>query len=354
MNKLQLFETENDWNNILSTYNIYDVYFKYEYHLLWCKNEDKPFICITTNGNEFIVHPFIKRQIPIETKVGEKNYDLISPYGFSGLFISDSISSETIINHNKQLSEYCNEHSIVSEFVRFNPFHSHIGKLMEIYELIYIGDTIYVDLRKTMDEIFREYQHNNRKNIKKAEREGIEVVFEFKEIAKLKEYFELYNHTMERNDADEFYKFTYEFFERISKKMKNNVFFAHAIKDGRIISTELVTYDKKIGYSFLGGTLEEFYPSRPNNLLKHKIVEKLKNMGVEYYYLGGGYSKEDGIYNYKKSFAPNNTKEFYVGRKIYNQEKYDELVSNHFKNISSNEIINRNYFPLYRAPYEIH
>ena len=54
------------------------------------------------------------------------------------------------------------------------------------------------------------------------------------------------------------------------------------------------------------------------------------------------YLYENILYN-KKSFAKNENKQFYIGKKIHNQDIYDELVNIQIKN---NGNINEKYLKL--------
>ena len=94
-------------------------------------------------------------------------------------------------------------------------------------------------------------------------------------------------------------------------------------------------------YSFLGGTLSDYFAYRPNDFLKYSIIK----WGIENHYkrfiLGGGHGTEDGIFKYKKSFAPHDgCTPFYVGKRIINESIYNNLSDS--KNKSD-------FFPLYRS-----
>ncbi len=102
---------------------------------------------------------------------------------------------------------------------------------------------------------------------------------------------------------------------------------------------------EKYVYSFLGGTLEEFYPMRPNELLKCEIIKWSQETEHSAFILGGGYGGNDGIYRYKKSFAPGSDVPFYVGRFVHNRKIYDKLVDMRRQQGE----LNSNFFPLYRA-----
>ncbi|NLI02598.1 MAG: GNAT family N-acetyltransferase, partial [Candidatus Fermentibacter daniensis] len=79
-------------------------------------------------------------------------------------------------------------------------------------------------------------------------------------------------------------------------------------------------------YSFLGGTREEFFELRPNNLLKHRIVLWARDAGYESFLLGGGPGGEDGIFDYKKSFAPEGILDFHLACRVHDESLYGTLV----------------------------
>ena len=67
-------------------------------------------------------------------------------------------------------------------------------------------------------------------------------------------------------------------------------------------------------------------------------------MGFESFHLGGGVgSKEDGLYKFKKAFNKNENKHYCIGKKIYDEKKYDQLVN------CRKDIKNENFFPKYRG-----
>ena len=65
--------------------------------------------------------------------------------------------------------------------------------------------------------------------------------------------------------------------------------------------------------------------------------------GYKTFYLGGGVgSGEDSLFKFKRAFYKGKLNHFYIGKKIYNQRKYDELVT-------MREPEESNYFPKYRV-----
>lgn len=59
-------------------------------------------------------------------------------------------------------------------------------------------------------------------------------------------------------------------------------------------------------------------------------------------------SGEDNLYKFKAAFNKNSDYQFSIGKEIFDQEKYDELVKIRRESDSSFEE-KSDYFPLYRA-----
>ena len=119
--------------------------------------------------------------------------------------------------------------------------------------------------------------------------------------------------------------------------------FFHAVYEGKIVSTELVIYGSHNCYSYLGGTDAEYQFVRPNDFLKYEIIKWAKEKGLKNYILGGGYGSDDGIFQYKYALAPNGVKDFFIGRRLFDQSTYNML-----KDLRTDEI-NEKYFPIYRS-----
>jgi len=214
-----------------------------------------------------------------------------------------------------------------------------------------MNSIIYVDLSLTEEELWGNYKRNNRKNIKKAMRNDIEVVVD-EEFEFLDEFLEIYYETIKKNNAKKYYFFPKIFFEFIRVSLNKNFVLFISKKNNKIISVELALYDKDVIYSFLGGTLSEYFLLRPNNLLKHKLILWAKEKNIKYYLIGGGYHPGDGIFEYKHSFSKDGIKDFFIGRKVYDNKKYKILEESFEKYLSNNNITvnlkETKYFPSYR------
>lgn len=340
------------WDNYLSRFSN-KVFWGLQYYQLY-NQEGTPEAAYYEDERGLVFYPYLRRKIDFE-KIGfrhneEDFFDISTAYGFGGPLIDCDKENEIeglFSDFRSEFEIFCNNTNIISEFIRFQPFIVNTELMRKFMEVDEKNRNLYVELRSyhTNEDFLNSYKSTNRRRIKKAKELGIKIVIDENKLF-LREFVDIYYHTMDRNHADDFYYFSQEYFSQMIHQLGNNCALAHAMYENRIISTELLLYDENCVYSYLGGTYSEYYHLSPNNLLTHEIIMWAKEKGAMYYLLGGGYKPNDGIYYYKKSFAPNHEIDFYVGKKIMNQKLYQEL-SNHV--INQKSTLNKDYFPLYRA-----
>jgi len=348
------------WKKILVENNIHNILYFPEYLLLWELNGDgiaKNFFYKCDYG--IVLYPFLIRKINElkffqQMKITEIFYDITSPYGYGGPLVRSYGKSDKNLLVNgfiKEFSLFCEKNNIVSEFIRFHPLMENHANFINRLEIEKMNSIIYVDLSLTEEELWGNYKRNNRKNIKKAMRNDIEVVVD-EEFEFLDEFLEIYYETIKKNNAKKYYFFPKIFFEFIRVSLNKNFVLFISKKNNKIISVELALYDKDVIYSFLGGTLSEYFLLRPNNLLKHKLILWAKEKNIKYYLIGGGYHPGDGIFEYKHSFSKDGIKDFFIGRKVYDNKKYKILEESFEKYLSNNNITvnlkETKYFPSYR------
>ena len=323
---LNIISIDNNekWDNIVKSFKNYDVNYLSGYaRAFQMHGEGEPLLIYYDDGSNRAINVVMKRDIakapqftgklPINTW-----YDFSTPYGYGGFWIE----GEGFKALNDEYSIFCQEQGIVSEFVRFH--------LLSNYRPHYIGTyeththNVIRTLELSHDEMLRDFDHKVRKNIKRALNNGL--VVEVDDTGnKLEEFFDIYYTTMDRNNASENFHFIKQFFETINH-MKDNFVYFHVLSEGKVISSELVLYGSENCYSFLGGTNSDYFNLRPNDFLKHEIIKWAKEKGLKRFILGGGYGEDDGIYKYKKSFAPNGVCDFYIGKMIFDKNKYINLL----------------------------
>ncbi|OPY58746.1 MAG: FemAB family protein [Pelotomaculum sp. PtaU1.Bin035] len=299
-----------------------DLHYRPEYCGLF-RGTGEAWLFVYREGDAAVVYPFLLRRVNLipglAGKLERDLYDITSPYGYGGPLASPAAGEGAWDGFYRCFAGYCAENGIITEFIRFHPLLSNHRSLLHHVEIERTSSVICVDLKRPDEEIWAGYERNNRKNIKKAYREGLEVVLE-ETPAHFNDFVSIYHHTLMRNQAGEFYYFNNDFYDCIHEELKGNFLYAHTLKSGRVISTELLLYNQTYIHSFLGGTLEEFYEYRPNNILKHEVIKWAKSRGISFFLLGGGYREGDGVFYYKRSFARGGILDFYVGKKVHDHE----------------------------------
>ncbi len=269
-----------------------------------------------------VIFPFIMRPLKsLSWFTGAADvFDLAGPYGYGGAY--------TIGNPDPNLfwimfSEWAKQSNVVSIFARLSLFPDQLVPFNGEIEIK--SQNVVRTLNLQPDEMWMDYEHKVRKNVKRAQQNGLRVEID-PTGEQLVDFMAIYYGTMKRNNAANYYYFDEAFFHRIVEHLVGQFMFFHVWHEDRIISTELILISTDYIYSFLGGTLREAYALRPNDLLKHTIIEWGRGQGKRVFVLGGGYEEDDGIFRYKKSFAPDGVVPFKVGRWILNSDLYNDLV----------------------------
>lgn len=332
---VELLSPDNPkWNDYLNSFSpsLRDPYFTSRYYSL----ESAKAECFVYREDENIFfYPFIKTKINSLGYDLDKNYfDIEGAYGYNGAIIKDDTKTDFIAKARKKFIAYCKEENIVAEFMRFNPLYEN-HKYFSDMSIVHVNKNIIVDLNAP-DIWMNSYEHSSRKNVKKAIRSNLTYkIIDAKDMSeeKIKIFYDIYRSTMQRNSANDEYLFSMEYFLSVKNSMAYNALFIFIFKDESAISAELVLLNTYVAYSFLGGTLEEYFLYRPNDYLKHILIETLKERGLSFFILGGGVSPDDGIFKYKRNFSKNGIYDFFIGKSVYNQEIYDIIIQQWMKKV---------------------
>lgn len=337
-------EQSDTWDKIVKSFQNYDVHYLSGYVKAFELHGDgEPLLFYYSDTNTRAINVVMKRDIGQDEhykgKLPSNTYfDLITPYGYGGFLYEGKFSTYVYDIYE----EFCKENDFVCEFVRFNLFSG--------YPNYYKGEVecrthnIVRDLQVPLDEMFMNFEHKVRKNIKKAQRNNLKIIIE-QNTEHMDDFLGIYYSTMDRTEAQDNFYFSREFFETLNQMRENTVFF-YVQHEEKIISAELVIYGKENAYSYLGGTDSAYFELRPNDFLKFEAIKWLKGKGLKNFVLGGGYGKDDGIFRYKKSFSPDGVVDFYIGRNIFDENRYKELVSMRTDEGFDKE---NSFFPLYRG-----
>ena len=258
-----------------------------------------------------------------------KSYDIVTPYGYGGPIITECNDKEKLLaQFEKNFTEYCTENNIVSEFIRFHPIFENALDFKGIYDVVYSRHTVGTNLKDYDDPVQAEFSKSLRREIRKAEKNGVTVrtILKPKDLSAFKK---LYEETMDRNEADAYYYFPDSYYEYIIKNLGKSVLEIQLIYENEIIASEMYFIEGDLMHAHLLGSSQKMLDLDAGVLLEATAARWGHEHGYRYIHHGGGRTsaEDDSLYTYKKKYGKNTEFDFYVGKKIWDREKYDELVA---------------------------
>lgn len=322
---------------------------------LFCRPADTALCAYMELSGGVLMFPFILRPLPVEKWAGEhcQSQDIISPYGYGGLVYSGSNAANCLSENNvrtfwREFDAWSRNNKIVSCFIRFSPYSCYIQAFSGRVEPL--GEHVIRLLSPGLPEIWNDFDHKVRTNIRRALRTGLEVEIDTGS-NRLEEFKKIYYATMDRHHAQPQYYFPEEFFSAIRQDLPGKHIYFHTLQENKVISTELVLISQDYLYSFLGGTDKNALKLYPNEILKEAVIRWGIEHGKKAYALGGGYKGQDSLFHYKKSLAPRGIVSAMVGKKIYDETAYQTLCEMRLKyEIALGNTIDftDEFFPAYR------
>lgn len=339
---MTIIETKEQWNRIVNSFAVHDVYYTYEYNEWNAEKENGSAKLVHfENSLGSIIYPFILRKIYCEfTK--RPIYDITNAYGYGGPLIFGD--PRVLEEFGKLFHQYCVRMNIISEVVRLHPLIGNASYLDKYCTLQYVRKTTAVDLTEDLPCIQQHYSHMTKRNIKKAFSHHLHCKEVEKSDENIKVFLRLYNDTMLRKTATNSYYFSSSI---IKKQLVNTAISkAHMIfvyHEGQVIAAAILLTTKRFGHYHLGASDQKYLSMRPNNLLFDFMVTYSKQIGCEVLHLGGGYQEDDSLFKYKTSYTNQNNYDYYLGTKIHCKGIYQKLVA---LSVSGDDTTD--FFPLYR------
>ena len=331
--KLYIYTTENKelWNEIVVSFTNWDIYYLCEYaEALQLHGDGEPLLVYYINGDFRLCYVVMQEDIGkntffIKALEGEKWFDWETPYGYGGYLTEGDVSDSISKDFGILLDSYCRENHVVSEFVRFHPFlkNNTVYRKEEKCKIETFKDVIFMDT-SDRELIFKNLDSKNRNMIRKAVKNDVHIIAD--EGENYKEFLRVYNKTMNFQKAEEYYYFQREYFEFLINKLKGHIKFFYALYEGKVISSSIFIYNNKYMHYFLSGTDRDYKQLGSANLLLYQAACFACEKGIEKLLLGGGVEAEDSLFGFKKQFNREGRIPFYIGRTIFNQKMYDQLI----------------------------
>lgn len=320
---MELFVTDK-WDSYLSLFSAKDkdIYFMEEYVKLYETDTEKGVCCVAKEGNSIMLFPFLVRSFSF---LGTEYHDFETVYGYGGpIFnVEDSFFQQKAL---KEAFDYLKDNNYICGFVRFHTLLK-TYKAFNANDIIFDRNTVAIDLTLSEEEIWsKEIHSKNRNVIRKAEKAGLKYVAD-SDYKYLDDFIRLYNGTMDKLSADDFYYFDDNYYADFVKNNPNS-FLGVVLLDNMVLSAAIFMYDGIYGHYHLSGSDKQFLNYSPNNFMLYYSALELQKRGVELFHLGGGTTSnpEDSLFAFKKKFSPF-LYDFYIGKFIFNQELYKQICT---------------------------
>lgn len=311
-----------DFIDKIST-NKRDVYFIPEYYSLYENYGEGEAQCFVfeKDGN-IALYPFLKN--PITTlgyTLDKEYYDIQGAYGYNGL-IASTDDAGFIAEFWKEFDAYCQDNDIIAEFMRFHPLLNNQLLASPQMKTFYSRHTVALDL--TDDDIWmHQISSKNRNMIRKAEKEGVTII----ESDDYETFRKLYDGTMTDLHAEDFYFFPPSYYEEYKQTFKDNSLLYLAMLGGKVIAGSMFMFSDDYAHYHLSARDREYSRYAANNLILWYGIQKAKERGCKWFHFGGGTTGEDGdsLLKFKKEFSKTLC-EFWIGKRVHNQQVYDQIV----------------------------
>jgi len=251
--------------------------------------------------------------------------DVVTPYGYGGPVGGDG-------SFWPAYEEWARERGVVSSFVRFHPLYANQeGAPIHVEAL---APTVAWRLDPERDLLAGlHFKHRNK--VTKAENAGATVTA----AEGLGEFVPLYEDTMRRVGADEFYFFEPAYWEHLSQLPLTRF---DAEIAGEVVASALCLATPPWLHYHLSGTTDTGRSTGGSTLVLLEAARWAQERGFERFHLGGGLGgKEDSLHHFKARFDAEGLVDAAVGKAIHDEEAYRRL--------SGGEAGYDGFFPAYRA-----
>lgn len=333
-----------EWDEVVKRFPAYDVYYLSGYVKGFASIGDgDPHLLYYEGDSLHAIYVYMKRATGLEGV-----FDAITPYGYGGVLFDRTDAPQEA--YRQFAAEYRAEMlrlGIVDNFVRYNPLSRNAVPMKAVAPVTDLGRTIAMDLQSP-EVIWENIISKNRNMIRKAQKNGVEIVHG-RGMDWLETFIPIYNETMRRDDAASYYYFDRSLYTSLAQDLPDNYEVFHAIREGQVIASSIMLFAGGRMHYHLSGSLVEYRSLAPSNLLLYEAALWGCGEGFSWFHLGGGLgSHEDALYKFKAAFNRNSDFQFSIGREIFDQVCYDELVA---RRAAGDPAFDRSssFFPLYRS-----
>ncbi len=293
-----------------------DIYWDLDYLAIWEREEYGSPVgirCETDRGT--VLYPVVR--VPLdELAGGDGRVDVRTAYDFGGPYPVGEAGGQALEAFRPHLEELLADWNAVTEFARLHPLR--LEALPE--DATFHAENFVADLRAGYEGVEEEYKASFDRNVRKAERNGLEVEIDADPGEREREAFaDLYLETMRKVEADPFYFFARETIEALIDLPEMATVTTRS--EEAIVASALVLRSANDLFYFLGASDRDYLELRPNNILFDRIIRHAAEAGHEQLHLGGG---SPGLRRFKRQMATG-TVDYHLLKRVHDREAYGEI-----------------------------
>jgi hypothetical protein len=293
-------------------------------------------------------------QVPLIVRtLADGMKDAISPYGYSGVYASPSLSPQQIGQAWSATIDRLRELNVISVLLRHSPLVAQAPGIPGLISILRGHPTIALEPADA-DSAWSGLAGTCRTRIRKAIKNGYTGDVRqasSEDLAPFGVFRRLYEGTMTRLDAAPLYFFSDEYYKGLLESLGPNLLLAE-VRDATgvpVSSALLMRHDHLLHYHLSGSSPDDARMGS-NNLMMWTATQFAVEQGLSQFHLGGGLDQRDGLFHFKHTFGGRELA-YNVTGLIIDHEHYQGLTTNRARElgISTDTLLETRYFPAYRG-----
>ena len=305
-----------------------DIYFREEYHRLYATGGQEPLCICAQDERGTMLLPFLHRSFAFG---GRTFQELETAYGYGGP-VSDTDDPAFLSDAARAIRDRLAAEGYLAGFVRLHPILDNWHGMEAIGRVIACQHTVAIDMSGSEEDVWMNEIHRKIRNvIKRAERDGLRFEADYA-FDGLEDFIRLYNATMDKLGAEDFYYFPPEYYHRLRDTLPGS--FLGLIRAGDQVAAAAIFFRQgPYGHYHLAGSDPAWLAHSPNNLLLWKAALELKSQGVRLFHLGGGTTTdpEDPLFLFKHRFSQS-VRTYRIGKFVFDPEAYEAVCADWERN----------------------
>ncbi|MCO4094612.1 MAG: GNAT family N-acetyltransferase [Acidovorax sp.] len=327
MERLIPASERDSWREALAPLGGIDATYLPEYHLAYALRiaGSSPLLWHFSQGGEHFLYPFLLTPVALGS-TPTPYFDITGIYGYTGP-IATTLDGGFVRAAWAAFDAYAARQKIIAEFVRFSPFNRNEGFAHPQATVIANRTLAASRLPDSRDAMLQSLGSKTRNMLRKAEREGL-AARELPLPQYLPAFRALYDETMQRNRAPEFFRYDDAYWAQLLNLGRQGLRLFGAFAGESLVAASMAVAHGRSGLYHLGASLPAYAKLGAGNLGLFAMSCGLLEGGVEFLNMTGGRTAaaDDPLLLFKRSNA-NGTATFHIGKRVVDPLAYNEVAT---------------------------